>query len=141
MVPLTPIALASIPFGVWARAELQPSQPGGIASQPRAGWGLTTVLFKAESKYARWSSIVESAVGVALLCGMAVWILGLYPTTLRFRIVGQPSELDVSKFLGVRLQGVPASSKTHWGERIEFTMLRRYREQVIDQIAITAARS
>lgn len=139
MVPLTPVALASIPFGVWARAELQSSQPGGIASQPRAGWGLTTVLFKAESKYARLSSIVESAVGVALLCGMVVWVLGLYPTTLCYRIVGRPSELDVTKFLGVRLQGVPATSKSYWGERLEVTMLRRYRDQVMDQLAITEA--
>ncbi|MCC6509534.1 MAG: protein kinase, partial [Pirellulaceae bacterium] len=142
MLPLSPVALASIPFGIWVRAQLQPAQPGGLVSPSRfGGWGLTTVFFSTESKYVRVASIIETAVCSIVICGVVVWVLGLYPTTLRYRIVGQASEQEISQFLSARLQDVSTMSIRQLGDRLEVTTLRRWRERVTDQLAITEAPS
>ena len=141
MVPLSPVALASIPFGVWARKQLQPAPSVAAPNQSRShGWGLTTVLLTAESKYARLASIVESVIFAVLTCGVVLWLLGLYPTTLQYRIVGPASDKTISQFLDARLQGVSTLSIQQLGERrLQITALRRNRERVIEQLAMTEA--
>lgn len=141
MIPLSPVALASIPFGIWARKQLQPAPSIASLNPTRSrGWGLTTVLLTAESKYARVASIVESVICAVLMGGIVLWMLGLYPTTLQYRIVGPASDEAISQFLGARLQGVPTLSIRQLGERrLQISALRRNRDRVVEQLAMTEA--
>ena len=141
MVPLSPVAFASIPFGVWARKQLQPAQSIAAATQSSSrGWGLTTALLTAESKYARLASIVETVICAILMGGIILWVLGVYPTTLQYRIVGPASEVAISEFIGGRLQGVPTLSIRQLGERgLQISALQRNRDRVIEQLAMTEA--
>jgi len=150
MIPLSPVALASIPFGIWARQQLDPTQfdpaqPNfqyANSAQPvarhsaRMGWGLTTVLFSAESKYARISSIIESVLTVLLLCVAGAWLLGLYPSTVRFRIVGETSSEDIVKYLSARTRGYEMNYSMK-GNRLEVYTLGRWREQAQDLLVLT----
>ncbi len=63
-------------------------------------------------------------------------VLGHYPSTVRFRIVGQADEAVVSKFIDARLQGTSATHSVTLAVSLERTW-RRSREQVTESLAIT----
>ncbi|MFO1065406.1 MAG: serine/threonine-protein kinase [Pirellulales bacterium] len=140
MIPLTPIAFVSIPFGIWARDQLggllTGAQPG---SQRHTGWGLTTLMFSPDSRYRRLVSFAESGVGLIVLGALAVWLFGLYPTTLRYRIVGKVDEEQTYRFIRTRLQDYGTFNVHVIDDRIEIHTLQNMREQIDELLALTEA--
>lgn len=111
MIPVTPLALFTIPFGMWARHWLSESNPNAQSVSPKpsaSGWGLTTTFFVRESKYARWISLCETT-GTVCVVGLAgLYMMGFYPTRMNFRIVGatEDAKSGLTTSIQSRLQGV-----------------------------------
>lgn len=105
MLPVTPLALFSMPFGWWAMEQLR-DKPKHQAALPRSSsprWGLTTMIFTVESKYATLISLVESVVGASLFVAFLFWIVGCYPSELQLRYVGKSDEEAVAAYAKTRL--------------------------------------
>ena len=110
MLPVSPLALFGIPFGVWARTAF--GETKAIASsenQQRAakGWGATTLVFMRDSRNARVISLLETIGCVVIFGAIGLFWFGLYPVTMDYRIVGEmpQSKNEVRKSLDARLQG------------------------------------
>lgn len=140
MIPWSPVAIFSLPWGLWARRSLEPKPvplyPASNAAQTR--WGLTTTLFRIESRYAKWVSLAETGIEVMLLAVFIAWLFGLYPTTQPFRTVGDADPRVVKTSIEARLADM--SSTTVVVDETTRVAVRCWRYQcddVIERLAIT----
>ncbi|MFO0013074.1 MAG: serine/threonine-protein kinase [Planctomycetota bacterium] len=140
MIPLSPVAIVSLPFGFWARRSLEPKQvplyPTHNAA--RTGWGLTTTLFHIESRYAKWVSLAETGVEILLLAVSIAWLFGLYPTTQSFRIVGDVDTRTVKTSIQARLADMSSAMVVvDDPARVAVRCWRYQRDDVIERLAIS----
>jgi hypothetical protein len=141
MLPLTPLVVVSFPFGVWVRHLLGASSSNVATNRTamaKPGWGLTTTIFQMESRNARWVATLETVVEVLLLIAFGVWLLGYYPHTQRFRIVGDNSYLATQSFIAARLDDIPPEQITiDDQQRLSIRCWRNQRTSILERLAIT----
>ncbi len=88
LLPVTPVALFTIPLAIWYFIEAQTTRKNVSGAGSPKSWGETTMVFIRENRAARWFSFLNALGIVGLLFGSVVYFAGWYPTTLRYRIVG-----------------------------------------------------
>jgi hypothetical protein len=141
MLPLTPLVVVSFPFGAWVRHLLGATSNDVStyrAAAAKPGWGLTTTIFQIESRHARWVATLETILEVALLIGFGVWVLGYYPHTQRFRIVGDTSVLATQSFIAARLDDIPPEQITiDDSQRLSIRCWRNQKASILERLAIT----
>lgn len=140
MLPLSPLFVFSFPFASWANRELSDTPPRNNAlsqtSYPR--WGVTTMIFMKESKHATLVSTLESFAGVLLVAATAVWLMGMYPSKLQYRIVGSAPSESVSEFVNQRLYEFPDVDISMDSEqRFTINCWRYQRSRIADRLSIT----
>ncbi|MCR9293558.1 MAG: serine/threonine protein kinase [bacterium] len=99
MLPLAPAWPFSFPLGLWAFLWMrhEPGQAGAYAANPpaRTGWGTTTMLFVRESRWGKLVALGNILAFLAVVAGLFIYRLGLYPVTMQYRIVD--SQIDASQ--------------------------------------------
>jgi serine/threonine protein kinase len=106
MIPTTPVWILSFPVGVWAYRWLRQNTPAktpGLnpahvqtADVSQSMFWSTTSLFIPESRWGRRLLAVGNATVAALVIGaFATFKLGLYPTTMTYRIVDSDVSAEV----------------------------------------------
>ncbi len=88
LLPVTPVALFTIPLAIWYFIEAQTTSNVTSGAGSPKSWGETTMIFIRENRAARWFSILNAGGFAGLLIGSVVFFAGWYPSTLRYRIVG-----------------------------------------------------
>lgn len=143
LLPISPIALFSMPFGWWATEQLR-TTPKMQAAMPKPGspsWGLTTMIFNVESKYATLVSLLESVVSLGVVGVLFMWLLGFYPSTLQLRYVGQNDEAAVTTYTNSRLESFRAVRVSVHNGRITIPCWRYQRAAILDALRIGEAPS
>ncbi len=138
-VPLSPLIFASLPFSFWARKQIQPNPPQALSVSQENGpaWGLTTTIFRIESRYAKWIALLETVVEILLFIGFAAWLFGGYPTVQRMRVVGEADPEQLRGLVAARLSDMPSTTiAIDDSQRISIRCWRYQRDEVIDRLAI-----
>lgn len=143
LLPITPIAPFSMPFGWWAMEQLK-STPKVNAALPRPGspsWGLTTMIFNVESKYATVISVAESLLSIGVVAALFLWLMGCYPSALQLRYVGKSEEAAVTAYTNGRLEEYPSAITSVRNGRITVQCWRFQRQGILDALRIGEAPS
>lgn len=139
LLPLTPLALISIPLGLWMQKQLldgshntsKPLQPA------RHGWGVTTMIFQVESRAATAISILESTIGGLLVVAFGVWVLGLYPSRVVLRVVSQQKPEAIATYARARLENFPINLANYPNNRLSIDCWRIQRNAIIESLIIS----
>lgn len=151
MIPITPAWILSCPIGIWAFRWLKqkPAEPLPSFSPAQVEttdvsqsmfWS-TTSLFIPESRWGRRLLAVGNATAAALAIGaFATFKLGLYPTTMTYRIVDSTgSSVQILEDVGKRIRSmgsvVPPASRIVFGDEEANTNISHF------AIALTARNS
>jgi hypothetical protein len=95
------------------------------------------MIFTVESRYAQVISAIETAAGVLLLGVFAVWVFGLYPASVQFRVVGNADDSEVASLVRKRLLETPGSAVTLSNEqRLSIACWQYERERIAQQLMI-----
>jgi serine/threonine protein kinase len=111
MLPVSPVCVLSVPFGIWAMRFLNEGSQSGVRQQGLLGrkpnWGTTTIMYLRESRTARIISILN-VVGLFLgACGLGIFYGGFYPSELKYRIVADNwDEESIGLAIEARLVGI-----------------------------------
>ncbi len=140
MLPLSPLFVFSFPFANWANRKLSdtPPQNNALSQQSYPRWGVTTMIFMKESKHATLVSTLESLVGVLLVAATAVWVIGVYPSKMQYRVVGSIPSESVKEFVKQRLyefSDVDISIDSE--QRFTLACWRYQRNRIADRLSIT----
>ena len=104
LLPVTPVALFTIPLAIWYFIEAQTTSNVTSGAGSPKSWGETTMIFIRENRAARWFSILNAGGFAGLLIGSVVFFAGWYPSTLRYRIVGSiDQEISMVDLVSQRL--------------------------------------
>jgi serine/threonine protein kinase len=141
MLPLSPLILLSFPFGTWANWTLGASSNDpsrNRAMDVRPGWGLTTTVFQIKSSHARWVASIETIFEILLLLALGAWVLGYYPHTQRFRIVGDANASATPSFVAARLDNIPLDQIViDDQQRLSIRCWRNQKGAILERLAIT----
>lgn len=140
MLPLSPLFVFSFPFASWANRELSetPTRNNNTPSSNYPRWGVTTMIFMRESKHATLVSTLESLAGVLLVAATAVWLIGVYPSKMKYRVVGNIPTESVKEFVEQRLyefSNVDISIDSE--QRFTIGCWRYQRNRIADRLSIT----
>lgn len=106
--------------------------------QAQPAWGLTTTLFRIESRYAKWVSLAETGIEVLLLAVFIAWLFGLYPTTQPFRMVGDTDPRVVKTSIQARLADMSSATVVvDDSTRVAVRCWRYQRDDVVERLAIS----
>jgi serine/threonine protein kinase len=115
------------------------ARTGQLLRDPaQPAWGLTTTLFRIESRYAKWVSLAETGIEVMLLAVFIAWLFGLYPTTQPFRTVGDADPRVVKTSIEARLADMSSTTVVvDEPTRVAVRCWRYQCDDVIERLAIT----
>ena len=141
-VPLSPLIFASLPFSFWARKQIQGNHPQAlsVSQENSPAWGLTTTIFRIESRYAKWIALLETVVEILLFIGFVAWLFGGYPTVQPMRVVGEADPEQLRSLVAARLSDMPSTTiAIDDPQRISIRCWRYQRDGAIDRLAIADA--
>lgn len=138
LLPITPLLPFSIPFGWWAMEQLRdkPKSNPLRSKSTNPSWGVTTMIFTVESKYATLISVMESVLGAAIVAAFFVWIFGLYPAELQLRYVGQADQQAVATYARERLETLSGVNTSVYNNRLNLRCWKFQKAKVLDALRI-----
>ncbi|MEQ1829742.1 MAG: serine/threonine-protein kinase [Pirellula sp.] len=113
MLPISPTIILGVPFGLWARnwlassvgnSRIGNSMISSPVSKNQRGWGLTTQIFLRDSRHARLISLCESFGTLVVVGALIVYVFGLYPTHMHYRVVGEGTAENFADGIRARLK-------------------------------------
>ncbi len=153
MLPVSPLVLFGLPFGLWARGVLGETDATSSTSnhEPVAtGWGATTLVFMRDSRNARMISLLETVGGLVVFGGIGLYWFGLYPVTMNYRVVrevaqvGQTDvtrEVAIRKSVDARLQGLHCVPSLESGSGLSIRCWRFQRQNIVERLSLSQAPS
>ncbi len=144
LIPNTPAFLFSAPLAIWYFIDQSTlKSKGQSVPADSKSWGETTMIFIRENRAARWFSILNIVGLVVLVLSALVYLTGVYPTSLRYRIVGGVQDDKAqTELIGKRLADYPGARLRGTGSnRIEVVTWGRDLNAVKDCLRVTKSPS
>lgn len=144
MLPISPAWLISFPAAIWASTWIR----GNGSFEPtdsKPSWGATTLMFIRESRWAKFLSAANAIGLVGFVVAGIVYLGGLYPTTVSYRIAGQASfsnSAEIVQKLRARLVDVAPHATLNFDEVVERVMIRDWQfnaAEICDALKIESA--
>ena len=154
MLPVSPMALFGLPFGIWSRTAF--SEPVSSKSTMERktvakGWGATTLVFMRDSRNARVIALLETVGCLVILAAIGLFSFGFYPALLHYRLVGQKSssvasddstkENPLRKAVEDRLLGLNCNLYFQGNTGLSIRCWQFQRQSVLERLALSTAPS
>ncbi len=159
LLPITPVAILSIPIVVWNwltdRSQATRGAMIGAGSSSSANWTATTLVYLRENRTARTISILNALGVLVAVCGLAIYYTGWYPVQSQFRMVPLPvdgiaTEIDLNNPDGYtstletiqkRLNGLPDCLAANFPDNNHVTIesWKRHQPRVVQRLAVSQA--
>lgn len=154
MLPVSPMALFGLVFGIWSRTEFaEPVSPKSNTNrEPVAkGWGATTLVFMRDSRNARVIALLETVGCLVIVGAIGLFSFGFYPTSLHYRYVGQESspvapyesskDTAIRKAVEDRLLGLNCDLDSHGNSGLTVRCWQFQRKSIVERLALSTAPS